>query len=411
MKVVGLITEYNPFHKGHLFHMNEAKKISNADFSVAIMSGNFVQRGDPSVVDKWTRTKIALENGVDVVIELPVYYSTSSAEFFALSSISLLESTGIVDSVCFGSELGDLEKLDKIASILANEPKKYKMLLNQYLDKGFNFPKARSLALENYMPEIPREIINTPNNILGIEYLKALKRINSKIIPYTILRMGANYHDKRSSLPIASATAIRDVLKESKNANESLEKLLPKASYLEFRKAIDRKITPIFPEDFFPLLQYKLLTTNPKELVNILDITEGFENRIHSTIHQGESMEEFLELLETKRYTRTRINRALFHILLDIKKKPFHIFNNNGYAQYIKILGFRKEAQVLMKEMKNKSSIPIITNVKKSEKNLTSLQKSMLEADIKSTNIYNTVVLSKYNKKAKNDYTQSTIII
>lgn len=411
MKIVGVITEYNPFHKGHLYHIEEAKRITGSDYCIAVMSGNFVQRGDPAVVSKWVRAKSALESGADIVIELPIHYSTASAEFFSTASVALLHNTGIVNSICFGSEEGELDTLDLIADVLANEPDSYKEWLAHYLDEGLNFPTARSRALKKHLPHNFDAVINSPNNILGIEYLKALKRLKSPMKPYTIKRIGAGYHDQTSNSPIVSATAIRKYLRNMTEEPSVLADMMPIASLHNLRVAIEDNIAPIFPNDFFPLLKYKLFTTPSRELYKILDITEGLENRILSSINQATSVDMLLDMVTTKRYTRTKINRALLHILLDIDKKSFETFNRNGFSQYIKVLGFNRNAQHLMKQMKDFATLPIITNVKASSMNLTSLQKKMLDDEIRATNIYNTVVLSKFNQFVKNDYTQPVILI
>jgi len=413
MKTVGIVTEYNPFHKGHQYHIETSKNITGADYCVAVMSGNFVQRGDPAIIHKWARTRSALECGADIVVEIPVHYATSSAEFFSMASIALLNNTGIVDAVCFGSEIGDIKDLDAIASILAKEPIDFKEVLAEYLKQGLNFPTARAKALIEYLPNLNIEkVINSPNNILGIEYLKALKRLGSNITPYTIKRIGSGYHDEDTSASIASATAIRKQLKLDLENKESLKQMLPEAAYYELNKSIIKdKCSPIFPDDLLSLLRFKLLTLSPKELKKVLDITEGLENRILSSIMNAKTMEELLDTLMTKRYTRTKINRALLHILLDIDKKSFIVFNRNGYAQYIRVLGFKERARPLMKKMKEQASIPIIGNIKSSEKKLTSLQKKMLSDEIKATDIYNTIVLSKYGTLLRNDYTHPMIII
>lgn len=410
MKVVGLITEYNPFHFGHMYHVQKSKEITGADYCVVVMSGNYVQRGEPAIVDKWTRSKIALQSGIDAVIELPVHYATASAEFFALASISLLQSTGIVDSICFGSESGEVMELEKIADALNNPSPLFQSALEMPLKNGLRFPVARAMAIEQTMGLGSAQIISSPNNILGIEYIKALKRLNSDIKPYTIKRLGAAYHDSDAQQPIASATAIRKQLSSARNL-DALEKLLPQASYVELSRAITQFICPVFLNDFFPLLKYKLLTTTPAQLSNILDVTEGFENRIIHALQKAHSYTELLELLATKRYTNTKISRALLHILLDITKDRLNIFNNNGYAQYIRILGFQLKSQCLMQSIKKNSSIPLIVNVKDSIEKSTSLQKNMLLDEIRSTHIYNTVVCSKTGVLMKNDYTQPIITL
>lgn len=409
MKVVGLIAEYNPFHIGHKIHIEESKRITGADYCVVVMSGNFVQRGEPAIVDKWTRTKIALNCGADMVIELPIAFSTASAEFFSMAAISLLENTGIVNYVCFGSESGEITELDKVASVLWAESDEFKYLLNQYLKQGMNFPKARAHAIEDYLTKDAAIIIKSPNNILGVEYLKALKKIKSTIEPFTIKRIGADYHDEIAHQIIASATAIRKYIMQDSEL-DALHNMVPPVSYEFLSKAIKNKTSPIFLGDFFALLKYNLLTSKPSMLNEILDITEGLENRILSAIQQVASMDELIDSIATKRYTRTKIHRALLHILLNIDKKSFNVFTYNGYAQYIRVLGFNSNAQILMKQLKEKAKLPIIVNVKDARKNLTSLQKKMLDQEILATNIYNAVILDKFGVQCKNDFTQPIVI-
>ncbi len=412
MKVVGLVTEYNPFHKGHLYHMEKSKQLTGADYCICVMSGNFVQRGTPAIIDKWNRAKSALLSGMDIVIELPIHYSVSSAEFFASAAVSLLHNTGVVDSICFGSELGSLDKLDALADIFIEEPRDYKMLLQAHLKSGHNFPSARSLALNDYEGDSYSEIINNPNNILGIEYLKALKRLKSHIKAYTIERIGAGYHDNSSDVNIASATAIRNQIQTASSPqNADIENMLPSESYSILKAGISNKQAPVFPADVFALLRYKLLCTPEKQLANILDISEGLENRIKTAIKSANSYDELIDMLMTRRYPKTKLHRALIHILLDIDKNSFDVFSNNGYSQYIRVLGFRKDAQALMRKIKHNSSLPVLGKIKGSEKALTSLQQKMLTDEIRATEIYNTIILNKYNIKMKNDYSIPLIMV
>ena len=240
-KVLGIIAEYNPFHNGHLYHLDASKKVTGCDYTVAIISGNFTQRGSTSVVDKWSKTKMALQNGVDLIIELPVLYSISSSENFADGAIKILNSLGIIDYLSFGSETPDITVLDSIADILCNEPKDYKKLLAAELDKGLSFPKARENALLDYIKntntfendkpnfEEYKKALSSPNNILGIEYLKALKKYNSSIKPVCISRFATDYNSFDFSENIASATAIRELIK-NKDFN-SIKTVVPKNSY------------------------------------------------------------------------------------------------------------------------------------------------------------------------------------
>ena len=230
-KVLGIIAEYNPFHNGHLYHLEQSKKITGCTYTVAIMSGNFTQRGSTSLIDKWSKAKCALENGIDLVIELPTLYSTSSAENFAEGSIKILDSLKVVDYISFGAETSNIDILDKIATVLYNEPKEYKNLLSHELHKGISFPKARENALMMYLNDIRKyvNILSSPNNILGIEYLKALKKYNSNITPISIPRFEAYHNDIKFTGNIASSTAIRNIFKN--NGFKILEKLIPSNTY------------------------------------------------------------------------------------------------------------------------------------------------------------------------------------
>ena len=213
-KVLGIISEYNPFHNGHLYHLIKSKKITNAEYTIAVIGGNFTQRGNASLIDKWSKTEMALLNGIDLVIELPLLYSISSAENFAEGAIKILDSLQIVDAISFGTETSDINTLNKFADILYNEPKEYKALLSHELSKGMSYPKARENALMLYLNDIRRfaPILSSPNNILGIEYLKAIKKYKSNIIPISIQRIKTGYNDINFSGNIASATAIRNLV-------------------------------------------------------------------------------------------------------------------------------------------------------------------------------------------------------
>lgn len=230
-KVLGIIAEYNPFHNGHLYHLEKAKKDTDSNYTVAVMSGNFTQRGTTSLMDKWSKAKIAVNNGIDLVLELPVLYATSSAENFAEGAVKILNSLGIVDSLAFGAETPDMEVLNKCADVLFHEPKKYKTLLSHELSKGLSFPKARENALMIYLNDIRKfaNVLSSPNNILGIEYIKALKKLKSTIEPYAIARHEVGYHDLNYTENTASSTAIRDLIKN--NGFNALSSLVPASSY------------------------------------------------------------------------------------------------------------------------------------------------------------------------------------
>ena len=258
MNVTGIITEYNPFHLGHLHHLKECKKNTNCNGVICVMSGNFVQRGMPAIMDKWERAKIAVKNGVDLVVELPLIFSISSAETFAYGAVALLEKTKIVNNLYFGSEHGNVLDLNKIASVIIKEPIEYKNTLKKELAKGVPYHYARLTSLKNYFNDINlEEIISSSNNILGIEYLKALIRLNSPIKPYTLKRIGSNYNDENITSLYASATSIRKTL--SFNDFDKIKEVLPKESYEEIINLKNTDYKFVYPEDIFPFLKYKLM--------------------------------------------------------------------------------------------------------------------------------------------------------
>ena len=387
-KVLGVIAEYNPFHNGHLYHLENSKKYTNCDYSIAIMSGNFTQRGSTSIIDKWSKTKIALLNGIDLVIELPVLYSISSAENFAEGSIKILNSLGIVDYLSFGSEIADINALDKIADILYLEPNEYKTILSQELKKGLSFPKARENALIMYLNDIKTysNILSSPNNILGIEYLKALKKHNSNIKPITISRFASEYNSTNFSNNIASATAIRNLVK-NKNF-DIIKDLVPSNTYSVLMGNVENgHIIPdlnIFEKEII----YVLRKMSIEEIANIPDVSEGLEFAIKNTANSCNSITEFLNIIKSKRYTSTRIQRILLYALLGITKKDMEISKNT--LPYIRILGFNENGKNLISEISKKNpNIQIITSVKKfidanTNKNL----EQLLNKDIFATNVY-----------------------
>lgn len=418
MSTVGIIAEYNPFHNGHLYQLEQAKKITNSKHCVVIMSGNFVQRGEPAIVNKWTRTKMALQNGADLVIELPVHFATSSAEFFSYASVKLLNDLGIIDCLCFGSEVGDIDYLYKIASVLCHEPDTFKNELNKYLNEGCSFATARSQALINYLTtnnviDIPKQailsIIKSPNNILGIEYLKALIKLNSTIKPYTIKRSGSSYHDQAMNISLSSATSIRKFLRSNSNDLIKLANCMPRSSYNLLVESINDKLAPVYINDYSLIINY-ILKSSINDLQKYVDVNEGIENRFIKAITSYKTINEIINYSKTKRYPISKIQRTLIHILLKISKDDFSTFINNGYSQYIKVLGFKKESQILLKSIKEKSNLPIISNVKDSMKTLTQLQLSMLKDEIRCSDIYNIALGNKFSTVAKNDYTTGVII-
>lgn len=397
MNVTGIIVEYNPLHNGHLYHIQNTKKQTNCDALIAVMSGPFVQRGEPAIVDKWTRTKMALQSGIDLVIELPVIYAKSSAEGFAFGAVSTLERTGIVDSICFGSELGNADTLYKIAEILLQEPLKYKSLLKMYLDEGMSFPSARLKALNNYIiyhnllnvNDVNVEnILNNSNNILGIEYIKSILKLNSKIKPFTIKRISNKYNQQELSGVISSATSIR------KNINNlSILNTMPDYSYVLLNEQIKEKNAPISLKSFEDIILYSIRIKTTDEIKKIIDVSEGLENKIKEAAENCYDIYSLIDSIKSKRYTQTRIQRILINILLNHQKDL--IEKVNSPVEYIRILGFSQKGRELLKYMKKTSTVPIITNPNKNDYDL-------LKYDIDAQDIYSLALNSK-NKIAKSD--------
>lgn len=396
MKIVGLIAEYNPFHKGHQYHIEETKRLTGADAVVVIMSGNFVQRGEPAIMPKRLRAESALKAGASLVIELPVCYATGSAEQFAYGAISILQKLGCIDALCFGSECGSIEQLLEIADILSNESEEFKTALQQQLKTGLPFPLARQRALEQLYPERAfGELLGQPNNILGIEYLKALKRLNSSIRPVTLKRQDSAYHDTVLRDTFSSASAIRASI--TKGALDTLKDQVPTFTYETIKEPFGKRY-PIYANDFSMLLKYRLLNETKTSLSQYADISEELANRIYKHRNEYMNYEQFCELLKTKEVTYTRISRALLHIILNIKKTDY------TEIPYAHVLGFRKDCTNVMSEIKMTSSIPLVSK-------LTTFSHSLLTLDIYASNIYESVVTDKYKTSFSNEYEHPVVRI
>ena len=399
MNITGIITEYNPFHNGHLYHLTEAKKNTNCDAVICIMSGNFVQRGGPAIVDKWQRTEMALNNGVDLVIELPTYYAVSSAEFFAKGAVSILNNLGVVNNLFFGSECGDVNKLTTIAKTLADEDSKLKYIIKENLAKGETFAKAREKALISYLNnEDLNEILTSSNNILGIEYIKSIIRMNSNIKPFTLKREGSNYNDKILSNSFSSATSIRELLKQEASI-ESLKDSIPIESYEVLNNLYNNSYPFVFDEDMFKFIKYKL-QTNCINFNNLYEIIEGLENKLLKEISSSNSYEEFILNIKSKRYTYSKISRILTHIYIGLDSDSFlNIDDTNNL--YARVLGFNKKGREILSLIKRNSSIPLITKIPRFSDN------PLLKLDIQATAAYS-ILNNKLNPNS--DYLISPLI-
>lgn len=375
MHITAIIAEYNPLHKGHKFHIEKTKALTGADYVVTVLSGDFVQRGLPALMDKHARTRMALEAGSDLVIELPAYYALSSGEGFAFGGISILDQLGCVDTVSFGSEAGDLSSLTTIAKLLSNESIAYKEVYQSALKNGMTHPAARLVALKEVYPELDTSILDdASNNMLALEYCKALYRLNSSITPVTIKREGQDYLAKNEVAldleNLTSATAIRNALEKDPGSRQKF----------------------VFLDDFSSILHYKLLALDLNSLLTYREITETFANKILKHRNNFQSFTQFANLLWTKETTYAKVCRTLMYILLDFKKDAWDVHTPVPYAR---VLGFRKDAAPLLAEIKKAASIPLITKLADADKILSKEALHLLDLDIKTAHIYDSVSFQK----------------
>ena len=408
-KVLGIIAEYNPFHNGHLLHLTKSKEETGAEYSICIMSGNFVQRGNTSIVNKWVKTEMALKSGIDLVLELPTVYSISSAENFAEGAIKLLNSLKIVDTVSFGSENSDIDILNRFSGILYEEPKQYVEFLNEELKKGLSFPKARENALMMYLNDIKRyaSILSGPNNILGIEYLKALKRLKSDMKPLSIQRKKVYYNDEAIVDEFASATAIRRLVAEEQY--DDLRKVMPRNAYMLLKEEIRKGNYVIDLVKYEKEIIYNLRKMSIKEIAELPDVSEGLEHAIKNAAESCNNLISLVNIIKSKRYTQTRIQRILLYTLLGITKKDMQ--NSKKIVPYTRVLGFNSNGKEMLSDICNiNPKIQMITSVKKYQDQCTNkILKEMLEKDIFATNVY--TLGYDYDSWSNLDYTNKLVII
>jgi len=409
MRVTGIIAEYNPFHNGHKYQLEVAREITNADYIVVVLSGNFTQRGGVSIMDKYTRSEAALMCGADLVIELPLYYATGSAEYFATGAIALLDKLGVVDSVCFGSESGNMEAISDIAQYLLDEPEDFRQLLTDYLKEGLTFPQARALALSNHFQDHPeyQQILTAPNNILGIEYVKAIKKRNSKIVAYTNLRVGSDYHDKRLQIHNSSAIAIRHSLKNCHDLDLVTDQI-PDITVPLLRKHFDKDF-PVFSDSISSLLYYKLLLEAEHGYADYVDVTSDISDRIKNHLGQFTTFNEFSDLLKSKDVTYSRISRCLIHILLNVKKDALAAYMSEDNILYARMLGFRQEARPLLNAIKKNSQIPLLSKMADASKKIDATGVMMLKEDVMASHVYESIVSSTFNLPLSNEYTRKIV--
>lgn len=378
MRIVGLIAEYNPFHRGHQYHLDTAREITHADGVVVVMSGDFVQRGLPAVTDKYRRTEMALAAGADAVFELPVSYATGSAECFASGAVHLLHEMGAVTDLVYGCECGDQRRLRELAALLAEEPEDYRICLQGKLRQGRSFPAARSEAAEAVLPGAAG-LLSAPNNILAVEYEKALLRLSSPICSRGILRRGAGYHESASAIRRALADGDADLL-----SRELPETSLPLLDY------------GMEADDFSALLAYRLRMLDPDSLTDYQDVTPVLAARIRTRREPVHSFAQLALDLKTRDLTLTHVQRALLHLLLGIKKEA-------PAARTLRLLGFRRETQVLS-EIKAASRLPMLVKMADDKEDL-------LADERRAADIYNQAVWNKYQRQLPDEYHAGPVIL
>ncbi|CDD39484.1 uPF0348 protein CLS_27770 [Clostridium sp. CAG:299] len=410
MHVTGLITEYNPFHNGHLFHLKKARETAGADYTAVVMSGSFVQRGAPAVFDKYSRTRAALLSGADLVFEMPAPFSTASAREFASYAVALFTALGAVDSICFGSECGEIEPILRAARLLNEESEPFKKRLQDFLKEGKTFPEARSAALAEEGAE-EAKLLSSPNNILGVEYCQAVLRQRSPLSCFTIKREGNGYHDPSLNGALGSALAVRQALQSGTDV-QALRFLLPDPSFDSVCRSI-----PVFLDDFSGLLNYRLLTEQEPE--RYAEIRPELAARIKKLAPGFASFDQRIKELKSRQLTYTGVSRGLIHLILGIEQRQMDLFKEAGFAPYARILGFRKSAASLLRRIKENSSIPVISKLAGAEKRLDPAGAAMLACEIQSSHLYQNVRCEKAASGAfpgrtavfQNEYTQPVLIL
>jgi predicted nucleotidyltransferase len=413
MVVIGIIAEFNPFHSGHKYLIAKCKKDLGADKVIVVMSGDYVQRGAPAIMGKFSRARMALKSGADLVIELPVYYSLGSAEYFAEGAVSILDSLGCVDYLCFGSEVPELDRMNRIAEILCTEPPAFKKELSSSLKVGLPYPTAVSKALDivlscesqDQQPFNYSQLFSSPNSILAIEYLKSLRKRNSSIKPYTIERVGQPYHSLET-VSFASASGIRAHMLSGtslfikNNADTLLQGMVPDEVIDEISQYTGMFLNS---NDFSDLLRYRLICEKGCGYTGYLDITRDLSNKISKGLDGYESMTGFCTQLKSKDIVYARISRCLMHILLGISVENMAEYKSERYTTYCRILGFKQSANDLLKVMGKSSSIPVIERLKSAGRQLSPLQKRLLDETLTASSIYNCVsqngIVSEYSMR------------
>lgn len=400
MRTAAIICEYNPFHNGHLYQIKEIKRHKKPDYIIAVMSGNFVQRGTPAFCDKYARTRFALEHGIDLVFELPVRYAASSASFFASGAVSLLDSLNCIDDLVFGTETTNFDYLERYACLFSDETPAFKKELQTCLKQGLSYASARQKAADNILAIHDHETFFQPNNILAVEYLTALNKCNSSIRPYAIKRMKSEYHATAIQSNISSATAIRNHLMQY-GFDDIVAASVPKAVRLYFEKYKPQSLTF---NDFSDMIYYAIMTEQHPDLY--LDYHPDLMNRIYNQYENHALAGSLISAVKTKSFTYARINRYLLHLMLKITLEQA-----SAPCGYGKILGIRKDASKLLKIIRQNASIPIIQKTAHYKEFLSDDSLISFEQDLIASNIYRYALQKKYGLILPSDLHYPLIIV
>ncbi|MCJ7839537.1 nucleotidyltransferase [Lederbergia sp. NSJ-179] len=402
MKTVGIVVEYNPFHNGHLYQLQAAKEKAQAETTICVMSGNFLQRGEPALVSKWSRTKMALLAGVDLVIELPYAFSVQKAEIFAYGAIYLLNALQC-KHICFGSESGNITDFYKTLQFLTRHHSQYEKFIKEFMKKGMSYPSALSAAFQKLHPGNELVDLSRPNNILGYHYIDSASKINPHLQLMTVQRKNADYHDESfNHTNIASATSIRNMIQQTDHIQE-ISRYVPETTFSELQTYLSRFGQFHFWEHYWPYLQYQLLSKRREELKLIYEVEEGLENRLVRAAQSAHHFQGFMEIIKTKRYTWTRLQRTATHILMNTHKEMIDSFGMN--PQYIRLLGMSRNGREYLSKIKKDLPIPLISKV-------SGQQNGMLALDRKATQIYAHVLQEPYRTRLRDlEYKQPPIMM
>jgi len=414
MRIVGVIAEYNPLHNGHLYHLNQIKSRLNPDGIICVMSGNFVQRGEPAVFDKWARAEMALNAGADLVIELPVSFATATAEIFAESAVKLLYNTDVVNILSFGVEQYHEKEFFALGKLLAREPDLLKKSIKRNLKQGLSFPMARQKAAEEFFAahscgydlKAISQIMKMPNSILALEYIKAIIKMGAGFSVFPVTRIGGGYNDQNIKADYSSATAIRQALMSNRpEISDILAKNIPDFCLRIIREETEIGRGPVFLEDFDALILYVMRSIAAHDLTSFFDVAEGLENRLKKSAKTSRNIEQLILQTKTRRYPETKIKRILIHVLLGIKKDIV----STRSPLYFRVIGFTSKGSEILRQIKTRSQVPVITRAS-DYKDLDYNARQMFETDLLSSDIYALAFKNQLFRKGGSDFSRRLIL-